>query len=72
MVRRGVCILEPTLEKPDITVQVLLMIWMDRLFVAVIAFAGEQQSVERGVGKAENCTCCQSHWRNQVKQLIIA
>ena len=34
--------------------------------VGSINFAGEQQSVERGVGKAENCSCCKSYWRDQV------
>ena len=29
-------------------------------------FPGEQQSVEGGVGQAENCSCCESHWRDQV------
>ena len=29
-------------------------------------FTGEQQSVEGGVGQAENCSGCKSHWRDQV------
>ena len=44
---------------------------MDVNYGCSINFAGEQQSVERGVGKAENCSGCKSYWGDQVI-LVIA
>ena len=81
VVRRGVCFLASTLEKPDITVKVddnvnnieyghtdslviLSLYWGKALSGSYSV--GEQPGVEGGDGQAENCSCRQSHWGDQV------
>ena len=80
VVRRGVCFLASTLEKPDITVKVDDHVnneygYIDSLVIQSLYWGkalsctysvGKQPGVEGGDGQTENCSCCQSHWGDQV------